>query len=157
MTKNVSQKKNWRTSEVQTHVDPPPVPLIKIKNDIKVWKYCVKMKLRRDPTLEKSDLYKLKCPCLKTANQRSSCYSCETLKLRSKHQGLLYLTKIYSIYVQYYTESTALVWYCVWSSGTYDHGTFKPIHFGLSYVLSLWICCLGKNARCAKEWGIDAS
>ena len=42
------------------HVDPPPMPLIKSKNDEKPDKYFVNIKLRRYPTPEKSDLYELK-------------------------------------------------------------------------------------------------
>ena len=42
------------------HVDPYRIPLIKAKNNNKSDKYCVKNKLRRDPTPEKSDRYELK-------------------------------------------------------------------------------------------------
>ena len=58
--KNISHKKIWRTGAVQINVDPPPIPRIKIKNDMKAEKYCVKIKLRRDNTSEKSDLYEFK-------------------------------------------------------------------------------------------------
>ena len=42
------------------HVEPPPILLIKSKNDTKSGKYCVKIKLRRDHTLEQSGLYYFK-------------------------------------------------------------------------------------------------
>ena len=41
-------------------MEPPPNSLIKIKNDTKLGKYCVEIKLRGDPTSEKSELYELK-------------------------------------------------------------------------------------------------
>ena len=55
--KNVSHKKKWDTETLTVHVYPPPIPLIKIKNDDKPDKYFVKNKLFRDPTSEKSDFY----------------------------------------------------------------------------------------------------
>ena len=54
-TKNVFHKKNWNQGAVQVHVEPPPIPLIKIKNDEKLDKYCVKNKFHRYPTSEKPD------------------------------------------------------------------------------------------------------
>ena len=60
--KNVPHNKNWNTGTVHVHVDPPPIIPIKIKNNKKSDKYFVKIKLRRDPTSEKSDLYELKIP-----------------------------------------------------------------------------------------------
>ena len=41
-------------------VEPPLISLIKIKNDDKLDKYFVQIKLRRDPTSENLDLYELK-------------------------------------------------------------------------------------------------
>ena len=38
----------------------PPIPIIKIKNDAKPEKVTVKIKLCRDTTSEKSDLYEFK-------------------------------------------------------------------------------------------------
>ena len=54
--KNVLHKKSWRTGAVQIHVEPPPIPLTKGKNDAKSENDCVKIKLCKDPTSEKSDL-----------------------------------------------------------------------------------------------------
>ena len=42
------------------HVDPSLNPLTKGKNNYKLDKDCVKIKLHRDPTSQKSDVYELK-------------------------------------------------------------------------------------------------
>ena len=58
--KNVPHNKNWNAGSVQVHVGPPPIAPIKSKNDNKSDKYFVMIKLRRDPTSEKLDLYEFK-------------------------------------------------------------------------------------------------
>ena len=58
--KNVSHKKTWKPGIVQGHVYTPPITLIKSKNDDKLNKHFVSIKLRTDPTLEKSELYEFK-------------------------------------------------------------------------------------------------
>ena len=45
---------------VQLHVETPPIPFIKSKNGGKLYKDCVKIKMRRDPTSEKLDLHEFK-------------------------------------------------------------------------------------------------
>ena len=50
----------WNAGKVQVNMEPPPIPLIKIKNDEKLDKHFVKIKLCMDPTSEKSDLYEFK-------------------------------------------------------------------------------------------------
>ena len=62
--KNVPRKKGWNNGEIKIHVDAPPITWVKINNDEKPDKYSVKIKLRRDPTSEKSDLHKLKMDLL---------------------------------------------------------------------------------------------
>ena len=57
---NVSNNKNWDLGTVQVHVDTSPTLLIKSKNNEKLDKDCVKIKLCRYPTSAKSDLYELK-------------------------------------------------------------------------------------------------
>ena len=57
---NVSHNKTWKTGEVQVQVDPPPIPMIKSKHDDKSYNDFVKLKLRSDPTSEKSELYEFK-------------------------------------------------------------------------------------------------
>ena len=39
------------------HLYPPTIPLVKAKNDNKRDNNCIKIKLRRDPTSQKSDLF----------------------------------------------------------------------------------------------------
>ena len=53
-------KNKWNAGTVQVHENPPLIPLIKIKIDDKSDTYFVKIKLRRDPTSEKLDLYEFK-------------------------------------------------------------------------------------------------
>ena len=50
---NVSYQKRCLTVAVKFHVDQPLIPLIKIKNYMKAEKYCVNIKVYRDPTPEK--------------------------------------------------------------------------------------------------------
>ena len=59
-TKKVFHKKVWFTGVVQIHMETLLDQLIKSKNDTKLERYAIKIKLRRDPTSEKSDLYKFK-------------------------------------------------------------------------------------------------
>ena len=58
--KKVLHKQIWRTGSVQIYVKPPLIPLIKSKNDAKLDKNCVRIKLNRDPRSEKPDIYKFK-------------------------------------------------------------------------------------------------
>ena len=54
--KNVSQKKKRDMGTILVHVEPPPTPLIEIKNSIKKDKYSVHIKFRRYLTSEKLEL-----------------------------------------------------------------------------------------------------
>ena len=56
--KNVSHKKKWIEVTVQVHMDTPLITLIKSNNNDKPDKCSVIIKLRRDKTSEKSNLYK---------------------------------------------------------------------------------------------------
>ena len=58
--KNVLHKKKYNVGTEQVHVDPPLIPLLKRKNYEKPDKDCVKIKLRRYPTSQKSELYEFK-------------------------------------------------------------------------------------------------
>ena len=58
--KNISHKKKWNVGTVQGHVNPPPIPPIKINNDDKSDEDLVEIKFDRDPTSEKLDLYEFK-------------------------------------------------------------------------------------------------
>ena len=53
-------KKNCNRGTIQVHVNPPLIMLFKINNDTKPDKYCVKIKLCRDPMREKSYIYEFK-------------------------------------------------------------------------------------------------
>ena len=55
--KKIPHKNIWHTGAVQIHVDPPPIHSIKSKNDFKLEKDCVKIKLRRYLMLEKFGMY----------------------------------------------------------------------------------------------------
>ena len=57
---NVLHRKCWIQGAVKIHLDPPVIPLIKSKNDAKPDKDCVEIKMCRDLTSEKLDLYKFK-------------------------------------------------------------------------------------------------
>ena len=58
--KNLSNKNKWNGGTVRVNMGPPPIPLIKSKNDTKSDKYCAEIKLCRDQTSENSDLYEFK-------------------------------------------------------------------------------------------------
>ena len=58
--KNVSSKKVYMKGMTHPYVEPPPIPPIKEKHDVKSDKYFVKLKLLRYPTLYTSDLYEFK-------------------------------------------------------------------------------------------------
>ena len=58
--KNVSHNKKCNWNAVQVHVDPPLIPLSKGKNYGIPVKSCVKIKLCRHPTSQKSDLHGFK-------------------------------------------------------------------------------------------------
>ena len=56
----VSHKNNSNRGAVQLHMHPSPVPLIKIENDMKLDKDCVKIRLHGYPTSENSVLCEFK-------------------------------------------------------------------------------------------------
>ena len=58
--KKVSHKNKWNMGVVQLHVEPQTTPLIKSKHNDDMEKYFLKLKLRRYPMSEKSDLYEFK-------------------------------------------------------------------------------------------------
>ena len=57
MINNGYHNKSWSTGALQIHVDPPMTPLIKSNLDLKTRGYYLKIKLRTNPTSEKSDMY----------------------------------------------------------------------------------------------------
>ena len=54
---NVLHKNNINQGTVQVHVVPPPIPIIRSKNDEISDKDCVKIKLCRESMSQKLDLY----------------------------------------------------------------------------------------------------
>ena len=60
ITKNVSNEKKWNWGTLKVHLDPPPITLIKSKNNDKPDENPVTIKLRRDTTSEKLYLYEFK-------------------------------------------------------------------------------------------------
>ena len=57
--KNVLHKKGWGVDTNPSHVEPPPIPLIKETSTGKSDGYYVKLKLLRDPTSSTLDIYEL--------------------------------------------------------------------------------------------------
>ena len=57
---NVSHQTNCNQGKVQVHVYPPPMPLIKGKNNEKMDKGFVKTKLNRYPMSKNLEFYELK-------------------------------------------------------------------------------------------------
>ena len=55
---------------VEQHVETPTTPLIKIKHDDKSDNDFVKLKLRRDTTLDKSDVYEFKIALFKNGDPK---------------------------------------------------------------------------------------
>ena len=59
--KNVSTNKNWLLVNIQTHMEPPSITLI--KNELEVNNSesdCIKVKLCRNPASAASDMYEYK-------------------------------------------------------------------------------------------------
>ena len=59
-TKNVFHKKKWNAGTLKLHVYPPLIPPIKSNHDEKLDKDFAKIKLLRDTTSQKLDLYEFK-------------------------------------------------------------------------------------------------
>ena len=57
---NVSHKKGWGVDSNPDHVEPHPIPLIKENSTGNSDGYDVKLKMRRDSTSSKSDLYEFR-------------------------------------------------------------------------------------------------
>ena len=60
MMNHISPMKGYIYRAVQIQVYPSPIPLIKIKLDMKSKKDYIKIKLCRNPMLEKSGMYEIK-------------------------------------------------------------------------------------------------
>ena len=66
--KHVYHKKIRKSGVVQMHVDPPLTPLIKINLDDNSDKYFIKLKLCRDLTSARLDLYDFKIDLFENGN-----------------------------------------------------------------------------------------
>ena len=63
---------------MQMHVEPPPIPLIKLNRDWKSQKDFLKPKLNRDPTASTSNLYEFKIIIFNNGDQEEFFFSCIT-------------------------------------------------------------------------------
>ena len=105
--KTVSHKKVWSRGAVQMHLDPPQIPLIKIKNNPKLYKDSVEIKLCKILRKKSWIFNSLKSPCLTMSRRSSSCCLYRTFKwiLMRREQSLL--AQRYSVFVCYYVAT----WY----------------------------------------------
>ena len=67
--KSVSHNKSWCADAEQIHVEPPTKPPIKSKIYFKKERDYVKIKLRRNPTSEKLDMYEFKMDLFENVNR----------------------------------------------------------------------------------------
>ena len=70
-------------------MEPPTIPLIKIKEDDESDKDFVKIKLRRYPTLENSDLYEFKMVLFENVNLEEFLFSVRDLNMNLEASGTL--------------------------------------------------------------------
>ena len=71
--KKVSHKKVWGADYKQSHVEPPPIPIVKETSTGNLYGDYVKLKLRRVVRT----FISLGCLYLTMASQRSLCFFCE--------------------------------------------------------------------------------
>ena len=71
MMTNIYHKKSLHTGVEQTHVDPPPITLIKIKLNLKMEKEYVKLNCIEILRQKNCICMKLKEICLKIVSQRN--------------------------------------------------------------------------------------
>ena len=140
---------------VKIHVDPPYIPQIKIKNDLKTEKYYVKIKFRRNPTSEKRSCMNLYLYFWKCQAERIQFFYCGIIRRCLERQGCF--TEIANIqYLCNLLRGKALKKIkklCV------QFGNTKMTHlniilFGLGKHFLLSKHCLNKNTQCSTDWGI---
>ena len=88
-TRKFLHKKNWNRGAVQVYVDPPPIPLSKSKNNDKLDKYFVTLKLHRDPTSENSDLYEFKMALFDNGELEEFLLFLQNFQMTLKASGML--------------------------------------------------------------------
>ena len=59
---NVFNQNSWNSEMRLVHVEPPPIPSVKVKYHVKSDKDLLKLKPFRDPTSSTSKLYKFNIP-----------------------------------------------------------------------------------------------
>ena len=84
----VSHKNKWNAGLLQFHMEPPPTPLVKRKNNDKSENDFVKMKLRRDPTSEDLDLYEFKMALFYNGYQEDFLFA-HNFKMTLEASGML--------------------------------------------------------------------
>ena len=87
--KNVLHKKKLNAGTVQVHVDPPPISLIESKSNEKLDKDCVKIKLRRYPTSQNSDLCQFKVALFDNDNPEEFLFFISNINITIEASGTL--------------------------------------------------------------------
>ena len=87
--KNVFHNKKWNAGKVQMHVEPLPITLIKSKNNTKSDKYCVQIKLHREPTSQKLDLYEFELELFDNVEPEEFLLSIRNFYMNLKASGTL--------------------------------------------------------------------
>ena len=87
--KNVLNKNKWNAETVKVNMGPPLIPLIESRNEKKLGKDCVKIRLRRDATSQKSDLCKLKMAWFDNGDPEESFLFIRDFKMTLEASGTL--------------------------------------------------------------------
>ena len=103
--KNVSQKNFWRTGAVQIYVDSPLTPWIKSKIDLMIEDYA-KIKLCRNPTSEKLDIYEFKLALFDNDDPKWLLFCVWGIKKMLEAPGMLAANvKLQYLYTQWYIKA----------------------------------------------------
>ena len=84
---NISYKNKWNAGVVQMHMEPPPIPLIKINPNDNLNKDFFEIKFLRYPTSENSYLYEFKMNLFDNGDPEEFCWSCITSTWLLRRQG----------------------------------------------------------------------
>ena len=99
-TKNASHMKGWNSGMTQSHVEPLPINLIKGTYDGKSDKDIVKLKLRRDPTSSKLDLYEFSMSLFDNGDPEEFFCSCVTSTCLSRRHVSWRRARIFNNFVR---------------------------------------------------------
>ena len=86
-------------------MDPPPIPLIKIRTDKKSEKYYLKIKLRRNPTPETSYMYEFKMALFDNADLEEFLLFQWNCQFTIKASGIITSGEKSSFYILCYVEN----------------------------------------------------